>query len=515
MGEAKGGRDKRVVRLAVGFACLQGYLLSVFYDGVHPAVLLGSFSFARPQVLLILAWTVLAFVLLRVFSSKARDAALSRTLLWCYVALLAVGAALAAVPGEDGAPVAFEGLVIGIPSALLMAAWGRAFALGGEMGAVAVLASAGLAGILALSFCLLPPAANVALGMLPVASCAALCSLDPYARAAQAADGPAQAAPAAAPGRLRPDAAAAPVRQVRFSDVVASKDQRDETMRLSTKMLGGTFVFGAASGFMQVFQTDAVHEGSAAVSMLLLVFFSLAALQLLGAGRTDESGADAGATQGQNPLAEVYRLALLLMMAGFLFVPVLGSFGVPGEAIVLAGYLGLSFVLVALFLRLSKARGLDPALAFASGFSSLYLGVMAGIVLGNGMVAVQPPGQIPFVVAAVAGLAALFAYLFLFTERDFETLSTLARTVDVFSEVCDNIASTYKLSKRESEILPLALRGRTGERIAGELFISKSTAETHLRRIYAKTGTHGRQELIDLSETMRRSIQQNIANESR
>ncbi|NHM13837.1 helix-turn-helix transcriptional regulator [Xiamenia xianingshaonis] len=513
MGEAKGGRDKRVVRLAVGFACLQGYLLSVFYDGIHPAVLLGSFSFARPQVLLILAWTVLAFVLLRVFSAKARDAALSRTLLWCYVALLAVGAALAAVPGENGAPVAFEGLVIGIPSALLMAAWGRAFALGGETGAVAVLASAGLAGILALPFCLLPPAANVALGILPVASCAALCSLEPYARAAQAVDGSDRAEPAAAPGHLHPDASSAPVRQVRFSDVVASKDQRDETMRLSTKMLSGTFVFGAASGFMQVFRTDAVHEGSAAVSMLLLVFFSLAALQLLGAGRTDESRS--GAAQGQNPLAEVYRLALLLMMAGFLFVPVLGSFGVPGEAIVLAGYLGLSFVLVALFLRLSKARGLDPALAFASGFSSLYLGVMDGIVLGNGMVAVQPPGQIPFVVAAVAGLAALFAYLFLFTERDFEALSSLARTVDVFSEVCDGIASTYKLSKRESEILPLALRGRTGERIASELFISKSTAETHLRRIYAKTGTHGRQELIDLSETMRQSIQQSLASESR
>ena len=41
---------------------------------------------------------------------------------------------------------------------------------------------------------------------------------------------------------------------------------------------------------------------------------------------------------------------------------------------------------------------------------------------------------------------------------------------------------------------------RTGERIAAEFYISKSTVDTHLRRIYAKCGVHGRQELIDLGE---------------
>ena len=67
-------------------------------------------------------------------------------------------------------------------------------------------------------------------------------------------------------------------------------------------------------------------------------------------------------------------------------------------------------------------------------------------------------------------------------------------------DACRAIIERYKLSKRESEILPLALRGRTGERIASELFIAKSTVDTHLRRIYGKCGVHSRQELIDLSE---------------
>ena len=64
------------------------------------------------------------------------------------------------------------------------------------------------------------------------------------------------------------------------------------------------------------------------------------------------------------------------------------------------------------------------------------------------------------------------------------------------------------MEKREAEILPLALKGRTGERIAAEFFISKSTVDTHLRRIYVKTGMHGRQELIDLGERTARDLSQ-------
>ena len=66
---------------------------------------------------------------------------------------------------------------------------------------------------------------------------------------------------------------------------------------------------------------------------------------------------------------------------------------------------------------------------------------------------------------------------------------------------CRKISKQAGLSPREAEVLPLALKGRTGERIASELCISKSTVDTHLRRIYAKCGVHNRQELIDFAES--------------
>ena len=94
------------------------------------------------------------------------------------------------------------------------------------------------------------------------------------------------------------------------------------------------------------------------------------------------------------------------------------------------------------------------------------------------------------------------AYVFLFTERDFSALSRVvdAVAVDNTEDVKKAIAQAAALSARETEVLSLALRGRTNERIAQELFIAKSTADTHLRRIYSKCGVHSRQELLDLAE---------------
>ncbi|WP_288662808.1 helix-turn-helix transcriptional regulator, partial [uncultured Eggerthella sp.] len=345
------------------------------------------------------------------------------------------------------------------------------------------LSAAVAAGVCLLAVAIAAPQAAFALKLLPLGSAFALRGLLPTRAAAS--EGTSQG------GSLS------------FGDLLATKEQRDETARLSKKIIAGTVLFGLAAGFMETFGSDPGMASTPTVlaSLLLLVLFCIASLQLLGVslGKAgDPAGKTGGAVDG--PLDGVYRLAVLVMMAGFLFVPVLGSFGVPGEAIVLAGYLGLTFVLVSLFLVMAKITGQDAAVSFARGFAALYAGELAGIACGNGIELLEPAGQVPYAVAAFAGLAALYAYLFLFTERDFRALSVIVRDADRFDDACRLIASEHGLSKREAEILPLALKGRTGERIAAEFFISKSTVDTHLRRIYVKTGTHGRQELIDLGE---------------
>jgi DNA-binding CsgD family transcriptional regulator len=60
------------------------------------------------------------------------------------------------------------------------------------------------------------------------------------------------------------------------------------------------------------------------------------------------------------------------------------------------------------------------------------------------------------------------------------------------------LATTYKLSPREEEVLTLLAAGRNGPYITRELIISEGTYKTHCYRIYQKLGIHKNQELIDL-----------------
>ena len=59
------------------------------------------------------------------------------------------------------------------------------------------------------------------------------------------------------------------------------------------------------------------------------------------------------------------------------------------------------------------------------------------------------------------------------------------------------LAERHHLSAREFEVLALLVDGRSAPYIRDELLISLSTANTHIRHIYAKFDVHGRQELLD------------------
>lgn len=67
------------------------------------------------------------------------------------------------------------------------------------------------------------------------------------------------------------------------------------------------------------------------------------------------------------------------------------------------------------------------------------------------------------------------------------------------SERLEHILSNdYGLSPREREVASMMMRGRNEPYIAETLFVSKSTVHTYVQGIYAKTGVHSRQELLDV-----------------
>ncbi len=65
---------------------------------------------------------------------------------------------------------------------------------------------------------------------------------------------------------------------------------------------------------------------------------------------------------------------------------------------------------------------------------------------------------------------------------------------------CARLASLYGLTAREAEIFLLLAKGRNGRYIQERFTISRNTAKTHIRNIYAKLDVHSHQELIDYVE---------------
>lgn len=492
-----------------GFACAQCFLYAVLFVG-DPSSFSPSAD-GRLDLLDVLVFLAAAFLLVWLSPSGFRVRLFSnRFVATCsFLPVLGLGmrvaGALSGHPELAAAEALVEGALMGFPAGVMLCAWGRVIgrfpiersvpvvfigsALGSALGfAVSVLPIEGA--VLALQVLLVPsfllmPAAGGRVGSRP------------HFRNEGGREDAAPAEEASGPegSRSRP--------RVEMSAEASS---------LSMRILAGTCVYGLAAGLAEsTLAAPAVAEASTDTFVLLLfALYCLAAIQLFGGSpllsmRKILPSCDGSTPEDAGPLDGSYRLAVLLMLTGFLLVPTLKLFGIAGESVIFAGYMGVTTVLVSLFLVMGRISRCDSARAFAQGFTALFFGEIVGVVAGSVVGAV--PGDVASTpLVALAGVAVIVAYLFLFTDRDLESLSHVVEETDLFEEACERIAADAALSKRESEILPLALRGRTSERIAAEFFISKNTVDTHMRRIYAKCGVHGRQELIDLGERVERSL---------
>ena len=63
---------------------------------------------------------------------------------------------------------------------------------------------------------------------------------------------------------------------------------------------------------------------------------------------------------------------------------------------------------------------------------------------------------------------------------------------------CTELAQTYGLTERETEIVRYLCYGRTKQYIAETMSLSENTIRTYARRAYLKLGIHTRQDLQDL-----------------
>ncbi len=140
-----------------------------------------------------------------------------------------------------------------------------------------------------------------------------------------------------------------------------------------------------------------------------------------------------------------------------------------------------------------KARALD------------YVGVAVGLASGYG-IAWMASANMLFAIQASAAIAVAYGFIASychkarFPEASMEEGSAMPETKGLWKKRCRVVGEQCDLSERQFEVLVLVAQGRNAKYIEEALSISLSTAQTHIRNIYRKTGVHSRQELLNLIE---------------
>lgn len=190
----------------------------------------------------------------------------------------------------------------------------------------------------------------------------------------------------------------------------------------------------------------------------------------------------------------------------------------PGD---LAHTVSLCIVVLFWFLFRTINGGSCTNLANQHGFSVLYtatrgklpanVGFTLGLALGVWALQLGIPNLtmlfIPLTMIALFILSALFLLPF-----DSESATAGYKSLAIvdmyespelsFRRKCATVSSQYRLSPRESEVIEYLIRGRNAKHVAEKLYISESTAKTHISNIYRKVGVHSQQELLDALDNL-------------
>lgn len=211
----------------------------------------------------------------------------------------------------------------------------------------------------------------------------------------------------------------------------------------------------------------------------------------------------------------LYRPIVFVLVA-FVAAAYLIDFGNPVA-------IGGSFLVYCLFSSyvwmflsyLGHSRSLSPLQVFGFGRSAYSGGSLLGCVLGTGALPFLDEQAMPVVVVVMVGVLLLCAasirpvdIAIVLGEAATAPVEGGAQTPSradasaqeqarVQAAAADPLADVH-LSPRELEVFELMKDGRDAEYIANRLCISRNTAKTHIRNVYAKFGVHRRQDFIDV-----------------
>lgn len=212
----------------------------------------------------------------------------------------------------------------------------------------------------------------------------------------------------------------------------------------------------------------------------------------------------------------IFRVCFPIMAAGVSLFVFDGAFALNvGTFIFLVGRQLFAATILALVVYLVRYLGSDYYLLSVSAVVGAMLGSCVGLVLFSycgqpSVSSILPP---TFLVYLLLGV--LLVAIYLMSASNLKTRWGMVAIDDseekiglTFEQSCLVLAEKWGLTKRESEIVALMVKGRDRQVIAEKLYISDGTVKVHTRNIYQKMGIHSKQELIDLVESTEESIKE-------
>ena len=201
-----------------------------------------------------------------------------------------------------------------------------------------------------------------------------------------------------------------------------------------------------------------------------------------------------------------YQIALPLMAAGFLFLPLHEPWNVIGTAVHQFGYQYFYIVLWALWPVLAARGRVPTGWVVGWGMLSIQLGQFVGsIAASSALVFINDDLGLAMLSAGIVFVVLLIALFAMgsgsaSTGWGFVKPMEEADAASDFEKAGTRLARRCHLSPREIEVFFLLAKGRNRAYIHEELVIGDETVKSHIKSIYRKTDVHSQQELIDLLE---------------
>lgn len=246
----------------------------------------------------------------------------------------------------------------------------------------------------------------------------------------------------------------------------------------------GVVRIGSASGGGVLVQTNASN----------MVGLLVASVALLGTWRT---------LYERVTLMRLYQILFPLTATAFLLLPLLeGGFRQVVLSLVFLVFSVTSSLMVVSCARTARNQSLPPVLVYGLFAGIVYASSLVGSVVGLLVGAGRGVGLAELSVVALVAVYLLSLAMVAPHVKRARRSTDVPTANDLVAAGCATAVERYGLSPREADVLELLARGRDVPYIAEELVISKNTVRSHTKNIFAKTGVHSRQELIDLVESI-------------